>query len=290
MSNRAFTIIEVLVCVAITGSLIGLLIPAIQSARQSARNTACQNKMRQLAIALHAHSDTFGKLPAGTELSSDSRYLSFGVRILPFLEQNNIYEVAQASLRRSSDVFSPTDHPLLQMANPSFTCPQDSRVNETALAVNTGKLVGLLSYLGSNGTNHIQQNGVLFGGSKISLRHITDGTSNTLLLGERPPSAGNDYGWWYAGVGNGDGTLDHTLGSKETIFSRFLTATCEPNHFRLGSLTNECSTSHFWSLHPGGANFAFCDGSIRFLSYGSSEVIPLLSSRNGHEVISGETF
>lgn len=285
--HNAFTLIELIVVIGIIAILVGLVLPAVQAARATARRLQCQNKVRQVTLALHSHTDIFSALPAGTELQDEAKYLAWCGRILPFLEQQNTYSEFQSSLQLSRDLFSVADHPLFQAVNPAFSCPEDSRTLQPAIAEDSGKLVGLLSYLGCNGTNHDQRDGVLFGGSDVSWRAISDGLSNTLLVGERPPSPGNDYGWWYAGVGNGDGTLDHTLGMRENTFSRFATAACEPNNFRRGEIMDECSTSHFWSLHTGGANFGLCDGSVRFFSFTQNDdILVSLATRDRGEVAS----
>ncbi len=88
---------------------------------------------------------------------------------------------------------------------------------------------GLTSYLGIAGIDSRRKDGVLFGASAIKFRDITDGISQTLLVGERPASVGNDLGWWYAGVGNGEGALDHTLGVKDNVANPFLT--CETSFY-----------------------------------------------------------
>lgn len=281
--RSAFTLVEVLVVIAIISVLIGLLLPAVQAAREAARRVQCQNKVHQIALALHMHADTEGNLPPGTDLTPQARYLAWCVPILPYLEQRAAFEKAQASLERSRDVFYVADHPLLQSVNLAFSCPSDGRTHDLAVAEESGNLVGLLSYLGNNGSNHSEHDGVLFGGSDVSWSQITDGLSNTLLIGERPPSPGNDYGWWYAGVGTGDGTLDHTIGVQETVFSRFAATNCKTNYFRRGHVSDECSVSHYWSLHAGGSNFAMCDGSVRFIAYGEAQALDQLATRSGQE-------
>lgn len=277
------TLIELLVTIGVIGLLLAVLLPAVQSARGSARRMQCQNRIRQISLACHAHEDTFAKLPAGTSLEPGSSYLSWCTQILPFLEQDAWFDEVQASLNRSPDVFSAADHPLFQSANPRFSCPSDGRLRRPGISENTGTLAGLLSYQGCNGINHERQDGVLFGGSAIAWNEVVDGLSNTILLGERPPSPANDYGWWYAGVGLGDGTLDHTLGVREKGFSIYLDSdsNCSDNYYRPGDLFDECSASHYWSLHPGGANFAMCDGSVRFIAYADAKILGRMATRHG---------
>jgi prepilin-type processing-associated H-X9-DG protein len=149
--------------------------------------------------------------------------------------------------------------------------------------------VALTSYLGTSGTQTRLRDGVLYANSRTSLDHITDGTSQTLLAGERPPSFDILYGWWYAGGGqDGYGTLDLVLGVSELGFVQYAAySECgkQPATFRPGDLRNVCSAYHYWSQHPNGANFVFCDGSVKFLTYASASILPALATRSGGETV-----
>jgi prepilin-type N-terminal cleavage/methylation domain-containing protein/prepilin-type processing-associated H-X9-DG protein len=130
---------------------------------------------------------------------------------------------------------------------------------------------------------------------RISIASITDGTSSTLMVGERPPSADMYYGWWFAGGGfDGSGVGDITLGARETVYvANIATVTgdiisCPLTKvgFQPGTINDNCDQVHFWSWHPGGANWLFGDASARFVSYQMNEVLPQLCTRNGGEVVS----
>src|SRR5262249_30065952 len=115
----------------------------------------------------------------------------------------------------------------------------------------------------------------------------TDGTSHTLLVGERPPSADLDLGWWYAGWGQAqNGDAEFLLGTRTRCYNRDA-ATCPegPYHFTPGKFSNPCDAFHFWSPHTGGAHFAFADGSVRFLKYSADEIMPALATRAGGESV-----
>jgi prepilin-type processing-associated H-X9-DG protein len=148
-------------------------------------------------------------------------------------------------------------------------------------------LVGMTSYLGVSGTNSPAKNGVLFINSQVRLTDISDGTSNTLLIGERPPSSDRTLGWWYRGIGqNMDGSAEVVLGSRELNYAP-VTIPCPPGPYQFtpGSFDNSCDTFHFWSPHPGGAHFAFADGSVRFLTYSADPILPALATRAGGEAV-----
>ncbi|HZU36839.1 MAG TPA: DUF1559 domain-containing protein, partial [Gemmataceae bacterium] len=146
----------------------------------------------------------------------------------------------------------------------------------------------LSSYLGNEGTDQFSEDGVLYLDSRVKMVDIIDGTSNTLLVGERPPSPDLRFGWWYAANGqNSCGSLDTVLGAQELNFT-YSSCPFGPVPYGPGRLNNPCDTFHFWSLHPGGANFAFADGSVHFLSYGSADILEALATRAGGESVTLE--
>jgi prepilin-type N-terminal cleavage/methylation domain-containing protein/prepilin-type processing-associated H-X9-DG protein len=138
----------------------------------------------------------------------------------------------------------------------------------------------------------------------VRIADITDGTSNTLMVGERPPSKDLIFGWMFAGFGNsGDGDGDVILGISERHDSDYsgVSVQTDPNGnpcgrgspdpssplaYKLspGSLLNQCDQFHFWSLHPGGANFCMGDGSVHFMSYDTSPIVQrAMATRAGGE-------
>jgi prepilin-type N-terminal cleavage/methylation domain-containing protein/prepilin-type processing-associated H-X9-DG protein len=292
ISPRAFTLVELLVVIGVMSILLALLLPAVQAARGAARRTACQNQLRQIALAAHTHVDARGRLPAGTDPdTSATPYRGWLVPLLPFLEETATANLAAEEYRASLDPFDMASHPTFSKPIALFACPEDARASIAQPVPRYRMIAGLTSYLGSSGRDATLHDGVLYSGSATRFADVLDGVSRTLLTGERPPSTKFDLGWWYAGmgVGVGDGALDHTVGTASTDRSPYGLCRAATYPFQPGSLTDECSANHFWSLHPGGGgNFAFLDGAVRFFSYDAATILVDLSTRAGGETTAAE--
>jgi prepilin-type processing-associated H-X9-DG protein len=187
-----------------------------------------------------------------------------------------------------------------------YTCPSDSR--PLTISYVDGQTIAFTSYLGVSGQTADKtppapataaRDGIFFCNSSVRMMDIRDGASNTLLIGERPPSADLLFGWWFAGGGY-DGKLeagDNLLGVREYNYARTaiewtaaagITPVDCPDtkvNFQLGTIRDTCDQIHFWSVHPGGANFALADGSVRFINYTSDPLMPALASRAGGESV-----
>lgn len=287
--HRALTLLELLVVLAIVSILLGLLLPAVQRVRAVAVRLQCQNNLKQLGLASHGFHDDQGHFPAGVRnlAGKDPYFLqTWLVPLLPYLEQGALWEANRTAYRSSRSPFNNPPHTALATVVPAFICPADSRLRTPQFAQQDRFYVAFTSYLGVEGLDATKLNGVLYCDSSTRLAEITDGTSNTLFAGERPPSPDFQYGWWYAGAGQQfTGSLDMVLGVREQNLLPVVAGSCPPGRYTFGPgrVGNPCDVFHFWSLHSGGANFLLCDGSVRFLRYAAEPILPALASRAGGE-------
>src|SRR5262245_17493413 len=305
--NRGFTLIELLVVIAIIAILIGLLLPAVQKIREAASRMKCSNNLKQLGLALHNYHDTYGKLPPalvndGTEYPPTGyhAYWSWMALAMEFYEQSNLYRQADTWAHGTTYPYqwwpwggfwlSPPSppNPALSVLLPVFQCPADNRVFQTIDG--GGMMVALTSYLGVGGIRSdyaTDKSGIFLANRRVKFADILDGLSNTLMVGERPPSVDLYYGWWFAGAGyDGNGTGDVTLGSADVGYAAAMGCPASKVGFQQGNINDPCDQVHFWSLHTGGANFLRADGSARFLTYNNVSVATFqaMSTHNKLEV------
>ncbi|MFO0811481.1 MAG: DUF1559 domain-containing protein [Gemmataceae bacterium] len=286
LARCAFTLIELLVALSIVGVLVGLILPAVQMVRAAAQRTQCQNNLKQIGLALHADHDTRRHFPAGCSFrdgTDPQPHMTWMTRLLPQLDYEALWRDAEKAFEQVRFFEGPPHLPILGRPMPPFTCPSDNAA-QTAQDYKAFR-VAFTDYLGVEGHNLFKRNGILFCDSNVRLGEITDGTANTLLVGERPPSPDRYLGWWYAGWGQlKTGSLDSTLGVREQcVHPRYWSCGRGPYHFELGSATDRCAAFHFWSHHPGGVHFLFADGSVRFLTYPADPLLPALATRAGGE-------
>jgi prepilin-type N-terminal cleavage/methylation domain-containing protein/prepilin-type processing-associated H-X9-DG protein len=304
--RSGFTLIELLVVIAIIGILISLLLPAVQRVREAANRAKCSNALKQIGLALHNYHDINGTLPPALSLhNSFSKppeyryYWSWMARLMPFIEQDNLFQVADAWTRQSGhdNPWFP-QNPALSVPQKIYQCPSDNRVLIDSKVVDGWILdIAFTSFLGVSGidktdfnsANSLEKVGIFYAESHVRFVEITDGLSNTLMVGERPPSEDLVFGWWFAGAGEDDlGTSDVILGVNEIndFYSTCPRGPLHPYHFSPGNLSNNCDQYHYWSLHPGGGNFLFGDASVHFLTYSTpNDVMQALATRCGNEAV-----
>ncbi|MBA2226700.1 DUF1559 domain-containing protein [Thermogemmata fonticola] len=289
-----FSLIEVVVVIAIVALLAGLLLSAVQQVRGAAARMQCQNHLRQLALGCHHYAAAKGQLPPGVVIGNGkpeqvpmfcSTWL---VHILPYIEQSAVWEQVQAAYRADPSPFGSAHQAVAQVVIPVYGCPSDSRVSSPQVIPDSHLVKSLSSYLGVMGDNYASGDGVLYTDSQVKMVDIRDGTSQTLLIGERPPAANLTFGRWYNGRGQAfTGSLDAILGVREINLRPQGIPDCPRVVYRFepGDFWDNCDVFHFWSPHSGGANFAWADGSVRWIPYSAARWMPALASRAGGEVV-----
>ena len=312
--RSGFTLIELLVVIAIIGVLVGLLLPAVQQAREAARRSACSNNMKQQGLAVHNYADVnpekfpvgwVGEYENGEWHGDEGEGHGFASRMLPFIEQNNVYKTIDFGAQVSAASNATARTTVIS----TFLCPSDSygagdvfspgeegagsNDEETPDATPGSTQYSRSNYPGCFGSEHMaghdhggggggdpglepgEGNGIfLAGGSNgenaVSFRDVRDGLSKTIMIGERDSRLGGSL--W---IGRGDGLeamMSRVVGVGEHVFN-----SGDP-HFE-----------DFFSSHPGGVSFVFADGHVAFLSNGMSEALfQSLATRAGGEVVNGD--
>jgi prepilin-type N-terminal cleavage/methylation domain-containing protein/prepilin-type processing-associated H-X9-DG protein len=301
VTARGFTLIELLVVIAIIAILIALLLPAVQQAREAARRTQCKNNLKQIGLAMHNYHDAQGIFPPGMVRDWNSGPLgnvwgregqdgiwSWPVWILPFLDQAPLADrIGAGPLLLTQAAAAPDRLALMQQPLTVFRCPSDTgpplnqfRQVPAGGSGNVNCTTGCVplatsNYVATNDSYDIKRtlptftvrpsNGMMDQTIIISprrIRDIVDGTSNTLMIGERAYFLGGINGQFTAGAGvvfgaNGDSERQDQQGMVYTMGCGRYPINCTD--------VAACSRG-FSSNHVGGAHFVFCDGSVKFLS------------------------
>jgi len=294
--RSAFTLVELLVVIAIIGVLVALLLPAVQAAREAARRGSCQNQLKQIGLALQNYHDTHLTFPTGHVMAPNcsTQRISWAGLILPQIEEENLYE--QYDL--NSNWWAPGNQGVRDVEVAAFVCPSDITVpifNSThnfGFRGNYAANVGVGTYQRNQCSSPAAQTGLTVKGpfvmnSKTRFRDITDGTSTTVAVAEiRRVAADDSRGALFADAGSNLYAHDFT----PNTLSADITERCVSQPEKgMACTSNGAGGPHRMSaksLHPGGAQVVFFDGSTHFVS----ETIAIgtwraLGSMSGGEVV-----
>jgi prepilin-type N-terminal cleavage/methylation domain-containing protein/prepilin-type processing-associated H-X9-DG protein len=286
LGSRGFTLVELLVVIAIIGVLVALLLPAVQSAREAARRQTCLNNLKQIALAMHNYEDTFKVLPVGLMgglTSNQDDGWAWGTAILPFIEQKALFDqinpngrdgITRANFNATGGPIKGGDVPVKTYRCPSSQMPKvvgaTWRLPGSGTFPPSSRLFighAVNDYKGNGGGCVNDSDGVLGKRSEIPwvrFAEIIDGLSNVPLVGESSYVTGNGttaptviehWPIWVTGPGS-DESIRYEAGTSLPINCR-----CTPTTMVL-AINDDCA----FSWHPNGAQFSFCDGSVKFVS------------------------
>ena len=276
--RHAFTLIELLVVIAIIAILIGLLLPAVQKVREAAARISCTNNLKQIGLALHAYHDARNGLPPG--YATSGAYLDgandttpgwgWAAHILPYVEQGNLYR----GIDFARPVEDPANASAVRTMLPMFLCPSDTPPPAPfAVGDPFGKPVAVMapaSYAGCVGGDESDVTaaaglGVFYRNSQTRFVEITDGLSQTILVGDRAWS--NAAGVW-AGAPSGAvlarGPRNPNPGSGAAFYPAAALVLAH-SHLNNATTDTDGGLDDFSSNHVGGSNFLFGDGSVHFI-------------------------
>jgi prepilin-type N-terminal cleavage/methylation domain-containing protein len=324
LHRRGFTLVELLVVIAIIGILVALLLPAVQAAREAGRRTTCLNNLKQQAIALHNYHDVYKVFPKGcapSDLDGSAWGSSWKVYILGFMEQNNIFSKWQHT--SSSGFTNGNNIPMINgITIPAYRCPSSVFPDfYTNMGNGNGWNEMFTCYVGISGaassidlTNSSGNSGqvagsaALFPNSKQSTAKLTDGTTNTLLIGEQsdhlrdannqPTLGGNGpitsqgpHGWAMGATSDTRVPPNFQVGGDNRTFN-CITVRWSINQRNLGNNSgngthdNTGTNIPMSSVHPGGCCVALADASQRFVSQNTTlAVLQQLACGNDGTVV-----
>lgn len=299
----AFTLIELLVVIAIIAVLIALLLPAVQQARESARRSQCKNNLKQIALAMHNYHDAHGVLPPGyvdlrgkaatVAANSGRGHWTWSAMILPQMELGTLYNTLNVGTNTPWQAM--TNNPAaMQESFSAFRCPSDAGAPKVHTIQGMGMGTGA-DFRGFPVTNYVVSNGVVvsrmykatdprdgttgavgpfYRDSSVSFSSIIDGTSNTILIGERAYQLDSVRGaGTLLGVRDRDGkgpvAVDHptiTVPAGFAYDEGWGTASGNSTRYINSPKASGTENQGFSSHHVGGAHFALADGSVRFIS------------------------
>ena len=271
--RRGFTLVELLVVIAIIGVLVALLLPAVQAAREAARRMQCTNNLKQLGLAVHNYHDTHKVFPPqmmNVDASNDRRW-GWGAVTLPYIEQGALYEQLKPDGGKQIPTASTLigGAPVLQTRVATHLCPSGSSTNVRTNQFHPSVAASSNSSDWYSKSNYVCNQQIMryragFAGACFRMAEVTDGTTNTLLLGERRLSV--PISKRYVGSivwGTAQGT-----GDSANVFHAAHPINTSSNNADFDADANDTQRYRFGvsSAHANGAMFAMTDGSVRFVS------------------------
>ena len=309
-SSRGFTLIELLVVIAIIAILIALLLPAVQQAREAARRSSCKNNLMQLGLALQNYHDTHNVFPpggvigtcAGTpptnisgiqECSGQSLGGNWLLYILPQMEQAGLWEAAAPILSNNNNPLDSMNNIFGHFAPAAFRCPSHPWDRRSNVSFRALEHMSRGNYAGNYGSGDLTASykqataGVFTINSATNIRDILDGTSNTLLVGEvnyiNDNTSDARGAWVYSGMG---GSAFSTGRNPNTKTADILSSCSSTTEMPCTAGNDGTQIATLRSLHTGGVQVCFVDGSGRFISENISQTIwAALGTRANREVI-----
>jgi prepilin-type N-terminal cleavage/methylation domain-containing protein/prepilin-type processing-associated H-X9-DG protein len=299
-ARAGFTLIELLVVIAIIAVLIGLLLPAVQMVRESGSRTQCLNNLKQIGVALHNYHGTYRVLPPGYLSSYDGGGNDTGpgwgwaAHLLPYVEQRGLFN----SIHFDQPIEAPANAGPRVASLQVFLCPSDNtpltwdavRRDDNGNPVATICSVASANYAGVFGISEpgVDGEGIFFRNSKITFKDISDGTSTTLMVGERSFRYGPAT--WVGAVSGAEISPNPGSPAPPGVWNSSGAVLGHTAEGEGGPGSPGTEVNAFSSAHPGGALFLFADGHVAFLlSSMDHRVYKALSTRAGGEPV-GEEF
>jgi prepilin-type N-terminal cleavage/methylation domain-containing protein/prepilin-type processing-associated H-X9-DG protein len=297
-ARTAFTLIELLVVIAIIGILIGLLVPAVQQVREAANRTQCQNNLKQLGLACHNHHDAYKRFPAGyTAFAPYSNGATdtapgwgWAAYLLPYIEQRNLYNQINFTQPIQNQAAAQAVLPLL-------LCPSDLTAGPFTVTDATGSPLAVLgpsSYAATVGDDASEcdaptGNGIFYRNSRTRIADITDGTSQTVMIGDR--AWAQTQGAW-AGAPSGAVVRAGKMNPWQNATASAPVFGLVHNNWVNITTDADGGLDDYSSNHLGGVNLVFADGSVRFIRSITADgperyAYWAMGTRAGGEVIQG---
>ena len=285
-SRPAFTLVELLVVIAIIGILIALLLPAVQAAREAARRSQCTNKLKQVALAMHNYHDTHKTFPPGHFSNvlnppgpARKDRLGWMQMILPYIEQGTFYDRIKPYLGGDAPIFNPAPGWNVGIETTVFSalwCPSDPnspKLSEWNMPLGMhGNYVACATSQRFTTTTADRLNGMFYGNSRTRISDLVDGTTSTAMISEllvfRDTSSTSLSGTDWRGM------YWNNMGGTTWFSTRYPPNTDQADmmNYCFDKPEAPCTAGgsirylHARSRHPGGANLALADGSVRFVS------------------------